>query len=274
VLGSQRYLLEMHGIRLEGIARGAEALLTTGEGMPMRMQDQVGLVTGAGSGIGRGIALALAAEGVGVVLVGRTRSKLEGTAAAIGRPGQTIIADADLTSKDALDNLVRLVSNDVGRLDLLVSCAGVIAHGVVQEAPVSDFDAQFAANVRAPYLLVQRLLPMLKSRQGQVVFVNSSAGLGARPGVGQYSSTQHALKALADALRGEVNADGVRVLSVYPGRTATPLQAALYAKDGKQYRPELLLQPEDIASVVVNALTLPRTAEVTDISIRPLLKSY
>jgi NADP-dependent 3-hydroxy acid dehydrogenase YdfG len=79
---------------------------------------------------------------------------------------------------------------------------------------------------------------------------------------------------IADSFRSEVNADGIRVLSVYPGRTATSRQKSLYEKKGNEYRPELLLQPEDIASVVINSLTLPRSAEVTDISVRPLLKSY
>jgi NADP-dependent 3-hydroxy acid dehydrogenase YdfG len=75
-------------------------------------------------------------------------------------------------------------------------------------------------------------------------------------------------------LRQEVNEQGIRVLCVYPGRTATSRQERLYAKEGKPYRPELLLQPEDIATMVVAALSLPRTAEVTDINIRPMLKSY
>ena len=113
---------------------------------------------------------------------------------------------------------------------------------------------------------------MLKSRRGQIVFINSSLGLASKAEAGQYAAAKHALKALADSLRDEVNADAVRVLSVFPGRTATPMQAALYAKEGKAYHPEVLLQPEDVAAVVINALTLPRTAEVTEIRIRPLKK--
>ena len=120
----------------------------------------------------------------------------------------------------------------------------------------------------------QRLLPLLKKPRGQVVFINSSAGLTARANTGQFSATQHAFKALADALRDEVNADGVRVLSVFPGRTATPRIESLHDKEGRPYQPGLLLQPEDVASVVTNALALPWTAEVTNISIRPMQKSY
>ena len=128
--------------------------------------------------------------------------------------------------------------------------------------------------MRAPYLLTQRLLPLLEVTPGQIVFVNSSAGLSARPGVGQFAATQHAVRAMTDALRAEINPRGIRVLSVFPGRTATPRQARLHERDGRAYQPELLMQPEDVASMIASALRLPRTAEVTDISMRPLLKSY
>jgi NADP-dependent 3-hydroxy acid dehydrogenase YdfG len=70
----------------------------------------------------------------------------------------------------------------------------------------------------------------------------------------------------------EVNANGVRVLSAFLGRTATPMQAAIHEVESRAYHPELLMQPEDVAAVVINALSLPRSAEVTDIRIRPLRK--
>jgi NADP-dependent 3-hydroxy acid dehydrogenase YdfG len=82
----------------------------------------------------------------------------------------------------------------------------------------------------------------------------------------------HALRALASVVRDEVNEAGVRVTSVFPGRTATPRQALIHEWEGKEYRPERLLQPEDVAAIVVAALDLPRTAEVTDIAIRAMTK--
>jgi NAD(P)-dependent dehydrogenase (short-subunit alcohol dehydrogenase family) len=145
----------------------------------------------------------------------------------------------------------------------------------MRRARIGDLDLQYATNVRAPYLLTQRLLPVLSERNGQIIFINSSAGLTAnRSNIGQYAATKHALKAIADSLREELNPVGIRVLSVYLGRTATPMQKALFRKDNKAYRPESLLQPEDVASIVVYSLMLPPTAEVTDISIRPARKCY
>jgi len=121
-------------------------------------------------------------------------------------------------------------------------------------------------------VLTQRLLPQLKAAQGQVVFVNSSAGLAARADVVQYAATKHALKAVADGVREQVNGDGVRVLSLYVGRTATRMQAELHAMEGRSYDPTALIQPEDVAALALVVLCLPRSVEVTDISLRPMRK--
>ena len=235
---------------------------------------RVALVTGASSGIGRAIAMALSRQGARLCIVGRNPITLGQTLEAVRRYSQAADFRADLTIEDSLDPLLRHLG-EVGSLDMLIHCAGMFQQDPMEIARIDDLDLQYAANVRAPYLLTQRLLPMLTAARGQVVFVNSSAGLSAmRPEVGQYAATKHALKAIADSLREELNPKGIRVLSVYLGRTATPMQEAICRKEGRVYRPEMLLQPEDVASIVVQALMLPPTAEVTDISVRPMQKSY
>src|SRR5262249_6141878 len=159
--------------------------------------------------------------------------------------------------------------------DILVHSAGTIAHGPVADSQVEMLDAQYKANLRLPYQVTQRLLGLLHKRPGQIVFINSSiVSGGPRPNVSQFAATQHAVRAFADTLRQELNPSGIRVLCVYPGRTATSRQERFYENKGEPYHPELLLQPEDIATMVVAALALPATAEVTDICIRPMVKSY
>jgi NADP-dependent 3-hydroxy acid dehydrogenase YdfG len=236
--------------------------------------NQVALVTGASGGIGGAMASSLAALGASVCLVGRDANKLEALTQRLSTTSRIERCPTDLTKNEDIERLTHLVANVFGRLDILIHAAGTIAYGKVEEALLSALDQQYAANVRGPYYLTQRLLPLLKKPRGQVVFVNSSVGLTARANIGQFSATQHACKALADALRDEINSEGVRVLSVFPGRTATPRMEALYSKEGQPYQPGLLLQPADVASVVTNALALPWTAEVTNISIRPMQKSY
>lgn len=236
-------------------------------------KDQVAVVTGAGSGIGKAIALGLAEKGASLCLIGRRMEMLESVAATARKHAAKVaFCRFDLTADESFREIPDRVKRDFGHVDLLLHCAGTIILGSMESAPLEAFDRQYRTNVRAPFALTQSLLPMLKTRRGQVVFINSSAGINAMPNAGQYAATKHALKAVADSLRAEVNAEGVRVLSVYPGRTATPMQASVHAREGKAYVPERLMQPEDVAGVVIDALCLPRTAEVTDIHIRPFLK--
>lgn len=230
------------------------------------------VVTGAGGGIGSAIALGLESCGATVCAVGRRTEALQATADRGAGVGRFELYEADLVVDDQVARLTDAVLARQGGVDVLVHSAGAIALGDLGSAPIEDLDRQYAANVRAPTLLTRTLLPSLRAAQGEVVFINSSAGLTARAGIAQYAATKHALKAIADSLREEVNPDGVRVLSVYPGRTATPLQARVHAEEGKAYLPERLVQPDDVASVVLNALTLPRSAEVTDVVVRPRLK--
>lgn len=231
-------------------------------------------MTGASSGIGRAVALALAREGVEILAVGRNASALAETVAAVRRLSNATAFQIDLSVPEAFHPLVERLEKESAGLHVLVHSAGLYRQDRMENARIEDFDAQYAVNVRAPYLLTKSLLPMLAAARGQVVFINSSVGLAAkRAEIGQYGATKHALKAIADSLREEVNPRGIRVLSLYLGRTATPMQEALYRTEGKDYHPETLIQPEDVASVVVQALMLPATAEVTDISMRPMRKS-
>ena len=239
----------------------------------MNLNDQIAVVTGASSGIGAAIALGLAVQGATLCLVGRRLETLETVAeSARATASRVLCCRADLTLDEDIRALTEHLQRNLKHVDLLIHSAGDISLGRLESAPVEDFDRQYRINVRAPYVLTQALLPMLRLRRGQIVFVNSSAGLSARANVSQYAATKHALKAIADSLREEINAAGIRVLSVYPGRTATPMQAAVHKMEGRAYHPEHLAQPEDVAAVVINALSLPRSAEVTDINIRPLAK--
>ncbi len=217
--------------------------------------------------------MALAREGAALCVIGRDGARLSETVTAAQVFSNVTAFQFDLTSQDGLQPLVRFLEQGAGRLDALLHCAGVFQSSSMEESRVEDLDAQYAVNVRVPYTVTQQLLPFLAAARGDVVFINSSAGLNVkRPDVGQYAATKHALRAIADSLRVEVNPQGIRVLSVYLGRTATPMQEAICKREGKIYKPQALLQPEDVASIVLQLLSLPPTAEVTDISIRPLIR--
>jgi NADP-dependent 3-hydroxy acid dehydrogenase YdfG len=124
-------------------------------------------------------------------------------------------------------------------------------------------------NLLAPAELTRAVLPELRAARGHVVFVNSGSGLRANPGWAAYAASKHALKALADALRAEEAANGVRVTSVYPGRVATPMQEKVHEQEGKEYDASDWIDPESVATTILTALDLPRDAEVTDLTVRP-----
>lgn len=234
---------------------------------------RVAVVTGASRGIGEAVALALAASGARLCLVGRDEDALLRVAQAAQHAGPHRCYRGDLADNADVERLAAALQRDHDAVDVLVHAAGILHRAPFEEALAAQFDVQYRINVRAPFVLTQRLLPQLKAAQGQVVFVNSSVGLSARANVGQYAATKHALKAVADGLREEVNAHGVRVLSLFGGRTATRMQAELHAMEGKAYEPEALIQPEDVAALALQVLSLPRSVEVTDISLRPMRKS-
>ena len=239
------------------------------------LKDQIAVVTGASSGIGKAIALSVGGHGAEVCLVARRRELLEEVAkeiSALGSRGHA--CPADLTKDEDISSVGARFQKDSGRVNILVLCGGAIFHGPLEKASLADFDLMYRSNVRGHYLMIQTMLPLLRKSKGQIVFINSSAGLRSPATAGQFSATQHAFRSIADSLRDEVNADGIRVLSVYPGRTATPRMAKLFEKEGRLYQPDLLMQAGDIAEMVTHSLRLPRTAEVTDISIRPMQKSY
>src|SRR5262249_48762554 len=145
------------------------------------------------------------------------------------------IYPVDVAQEEEIQKFGAAFRQDLGRLDILVHCAGMHLRGPVAEAPAREFDLHYRTNLLGPYVLTQNLLPLLVQCQGQVVFMNSSAGLTARANVGQFAATKHALKAVADSLRDEVNPQGIRVLSVYPGRTASPNQERLHALERRPY---------------------------------------
>ena len=229
---------------------------------------KVGVITGATSGIGRAVADDLARSGWRLHLLGRSVDALDAFAQAGGEPGDHWVRRCELTDDDDVRRTAAALSEQ-GPLDLLVHSAGVVTLGPIGDSPVEDLDLNLAVNVRAPVLLTRLLLPQLRQARGQVVFINSGAGLNARAGWGHYAASKHAVRAIADSLREEVRPAGMRVMTCYPGRTATPMQRRVRELEGQPYDPADYATPADVARVVCEALALPRSADVTELKVRP-----
>jgi len=235
-----------------------------------RFEKKNAVVTGASSGIGKAIALALAAEGALVALIGRDEARLAEVAHA-ARPAQTTVLTAEFCDNESVALLASTLARTFATVDCLVHSAGMIKLAPLLNAPLQDLDTHFRCNVRAPAALTQKLLPALTAARGTVVFINSSVVDHARAGIGYYSASKQALKAIADSLRDEVNGQGVRVLSLFLGRTATPMQESVCRAEHRGYDAARLIQPSDVAALVLDALASPPTVELTNVHLRPAL---
>ncbi|WP_433584265.1 SDR family oxidoreductase [Microbacterium hydrocarbonoxydans] len=223
------------------------------------------LITGSGSGIGAVLARRLIERGDQVVMLvrdaGRARELSERFPSAtalvgdLSNPGRLSWA----LSKQALPE----------RIDSLIHVAGVVDLGAVADLPPSLWEQQLAVNLVGPAELTRLLLPVLRVSRGRVVFVNSGAGLNAHAGWSAYAASKHGLKALADSLRAEEAPHGVRVTSVYPGRTATPMQEKVHHQEGREYDASRYIDPESVATTILLALDLPDDAHLTDLAVRP-----
>jgi short-subunit dehydrogenase len=221
------------------------------------------LLTGAGSGIGAALADVLHARGDDLVLLARSPERADELVERY--PGATALA-ADLAHIDALASLAEQLPDS---LDSLVHAAGVVDLGTVAELTAAQWRAHVDVNLLAPVELTRLALPALRNARGTVVLVNSGAGLRANPTWSAYAASKFGLRAFADALRQEEVEHGVRVTSVFPGRTATPMQQQVHAQEGREYDAEDWLAPATVAATIVHVLDLPADATVPDVTVNP-----
>lgn len=157
----------------------------------------------------------------------------------------------------------------IPRLDVLIHSAGILRMGPVAELSDDAWRESFEVNVFAVAALTRILLPALRAAGGQVIAINSGSGYSSGAGSSVYSGTKFALRAFTDALREEERPRGVRVSSIHPGRVATDMQEELHVWEGKEYRPEAWIQPDQVAKSVRLVVDATRESTVESLSIRP-----
>jgi NAD(P)-dependent dehydrogenase (short-subunit alcohol dehydrogenase family) len=221
------------------------------------------LVTGAGSGIGAVLTERLLERGDDLYLLARSTERAHDLRAEL--PDATVLV-ADLADAAAIEEVAGHLPD---ALDSVVHAAGVVDLGPVASLSTQAWQSQVAVNLVAPAVLTRVCLPALRAARGTVVFVNSGQGLSANPGWSAYAASKHGLRALADSLRAEELEHGVRVSSIFPGRTATPMQARVHEQKGKEYDPSAWIDPATVVDAILHVLDLPGDATVSDIVIRP-----
>ncbi len=227
------------------------------------------VLTGAGSGIGREVARRLTDRGDRVILLARTEERVDDLVREF--PSYYSAHPVDLADLDTVDAFARELGRGrpaIDRIDSLVHVAGVVDLGPVADLDAANWQHHLDVNLTAPALLTAGLLPLLRPGHGTVVFVNSTAGLAASAGWSAYAASKFGLRALADSLRAEEAAYGVRVTTVFPSRTATPMQEQVHEQEGLLYDPSRWIRPETVADEIVRILDLPSDATITDVTVR------
>ena len=227
---------------------------------------RVAIVTGAGRGIGRSIALALARHGAAVALAARTRSELASVQAEIEGMGER--AASFRTDVSAEGDVIALVRDTValfGRLDIVVNNAGIGVFKPLLDTTVEEWDEIMAVNARGPFLVCREAIPYLRQQTGAcIINIVSVVGVKGYANQAAYSASKHALLGMTKALAREVQADGIRVHAICPGGVDTGLAS--------QARPDLdrslLIQPDEIADIVLFLVTRQGNAVIDEVHVR------
>ncbi len=242
----------------------------------MKLANKTALVTGGGSGIGAGCAIALAREGCQVAIAGRQSEKLAQVASRFDGTPALKTHVVDVADRASVAALFRWAERELGRIDILVNCAGVntLKRSIHELAP-EEWDRLMAINATGAYNCIREVLPQMKERRdGLIVNINSTSGVraGLLGGVA-YSASKFAMAALGITIAQEVREIGIRVTNIYPGEVDTPILEHRPVPVTAEHRAKIL-QPEDVAAALVMIAALPPRANVAEIIIKPTIQLF
>lgn len=221
------------------------------------------LITGAGKGIGKAITIALAKEGVNVGLIARTQSDLDKLAEELKTYNVKVAtAVADVSDINSVNEAVKSIQNELGFLEILINNAGIGKFGKFLELEPNAWEEIIKVNLLGPYYVTRAIVPqMIEKATGDIVNISSSAAHSPAAVTSAYSASKAGLIALSTSLMQEMRKHNIRVTSLSPSTTATDMAIDLKLTDGN---PDKVMQPEDLAELVVSQLKLNRRVFVKD----------
>jgi len=232
------------------------------------------VVTGASSGIGAAVARTLAGEGAAVALAARREGALLEVQAGLKNGAKSIVRSTDVTDRGEVGGLVARAGKELGPVDALVNCAGVMYYTLMKNAREDEWKRTLEVNCKGTLNCVAAVLPgMLDRGRGHIVNISSDAGRKVFPGLAVYSATKFFVEALSQGLRLETAGTGVKVTTIQPGNVATNLLALSGDDEAiEQYGQPTgarVLDPEDVAASILHALNQPDHVAVNEILVEP-----
>jgi len=221
------------------------------------------LITGAGKGIGKAIAIALAKEGVNVGLLARTQSDLDKLALELKEFGVKIsTVTADVSDINSINVAVEKVQSELGFIDILINNAGIGKFARFLELEPNAWEEIIKINLLGPYYVTRAVVPqMIQNQTGDIINISSSSALSPAAVTSAYSASKAGLIAMSTSLMQEMRKHNIRVTSLTPSTTATDMAIELKLTDGN---PDKVMQPEDLAELIVSQLKLSRRVFVKD----------
>ncbi len=235
------------------------------------------MVTGASSGIGAAVARALAHEGAHVALAARRRDALVDVQRELERQGsqvRTLVVPTDVTNRQQVKSLVARTEEELGPVEILVNCAGVMFYSLMKNAHEDDWERTVDVVCKGMLNCVGAVLGgMIARRRGHIVTISSDAGRKVFPGLAVYSASKSFVEALSQGLRLETVGTGLKVTTIQPGNVATDLPALSHDAEALERYGQptgaRILDPEDVAASVVHALRQPDHVAVNEVLVEP-----
>jgi NADP-dependent 3-hydroxy acid dehydrogenase YdfG len=230
------------------------------------------VVVGAGTGIGQAIARSLDAAGAVVAIGGRREDALRETAAGT----KMLVHTVDVAMRQSVQTFFEWAHQQLGQVDILVNAAGVnIKDRSMAEMPPEEWDRVLGINATGAYNCMAAVLPAMRSRKsGTIINISSVAGKRASALGGiAYCASKFAMTALGTSVANEVGPEGVRVTNLYPGEVNTPILEHRPQAVSEEHK-QRILQPEDVAQLVLCLVSLPPSVHVPEVVIKPLWQGW
>ncbi|SEB58271.1 NADP-dependent 3-hydroxy acid dehydrogenase YdfG [Maribacter dokdonensis] len=232
-------------------------------------------ITGATSGIGKSTAIHFALKGINLVLCGRRQDRLDALEKELGKEVQIHTLNFDIRSKEAVHAAIASLPSEFSQIDILVNNAGN-AHGLdtIQDGSIDDWDAMLDINVKGLLYVSKALMPqMIARKSGHIINIGSTAGKEVYPKGNVYCASKHAVDAINQGMRIDLNGTGVRIGAVNPGLVETEFSNVRFKGDEERadnvYKGFQPLKPEDIADIIYFVVTRPYHVNIADLVVMP-----